>query len=486
MKEKDLGSECRRVLPSIIIGSGVVLRLLQYFFDRSLSGDEAAMALNVMHRSLPGFLQPLSLDQAAPPLFLMIEKFFISTLGTNDYALRLFPLLCGCLALPIFFKVSKTFLNFNASLLALALVSFSAPLIYYSSEVKPYSTDLFVTLILYAATASPALFAFTGAVAIWLSYPAIFVFVGLGTAMVLERKVRPLLLPASIWILSFSLEYLIYLKRAAMNPALLRYWAGSFIPFSRNFFQAENLSTFLQIFHYPVGLQSYLVYLGAFLFCLGCFSFASREKNKLLCLLLPLGVTLLASALHKYPFFRINTFPYSGRLLIFLVPSLSIMIAKGAEYLVHKPFARSLFLKSVLVAAILFPVLTSKFLREPMVLEQIKPVMLYIKVHQKPDDLIYVYHGASSAFEYYSEIWNYKTHALQGINGREDPALYKQDLERLRGHERVWILFSHILTQGSNQEAKLIESDLDALGKKRDSFVSIGAAAYLYDLSGRK
>ena len=52
----------------IIIGLGIILRLVQYLYNRSLWLDEASLALNVIEKSFSGLLQPLGYDQMAPPL----------------------------------------------------------------------------------------------------------------------------------------------------------------------------------------------------------------------------------------------------------------------------------------------------------------------------------------------------------------------------------------------------------------------------------
>jgi hypothetical protein len=63
-----------RWLTVAILAAGVVLSLAQFLFNRSLWWDEAAMALNIIHRSSAELLQPLDYAQSAPVLFLQILK----------------------------------------------------------------------------------------------------------------------------------------------------------------------------------------------------------------------------------------------------------------------------------------------------------------------------------------------------------------------------------------------------------------------------
>jgi len=85
---------------------GAALRLTQYLANTSLWGDEILLASNILHRSTWELLRlPLANAQVAPRGFLLAEKLATLALGSSDYALRLFPLLCslagpGCFLAP--------------------------------------------------------------------------------------------------------------------------------------------------------------------------------------------------------------------------------------------------------------------------------------------------------------------------------------------------------------------------------------------------
>ncbi len=79
----------------IIILFGIILRLGQYLFNRSLWLDESYLTLNIINKSFSQLLLPLDYDQAAPIGFLIVEKVIVGIFGNNEYALRLFPLLSG-------------------------------------------------------------------------------------------------------------------------------------------------------------------------------------------------------------------------------------------------------------------------------------------------------------------------------------------------------------------------------------------------------
>ena len=88
-------------------GLGVLIRVVQYASNRSLWFDEVAIGLNLLDRSYLDLLNALDHNQAAPPLFLWAEKFFLETFGSSEYSLRLFPLIGGLLSLWLFYRFTQ-------------------------------------------------------------------------------------------------------------------------------------------------------------------------------------------------------------------------------------------------------------------------------------------------------------------------------------------------------------------------------------------
>ena len=133
----------------LIILFGVALRFAQYLHNRSLWHDEATIALDIMGRTFRGFFQPSTIyNQTSPLGFLVVEKVMVQLFGSGEYALRLFPFVCGIISLPVFYGVAKRVINEKAIPIALGLFVMSQPLIYFSSELKHYSCDMAMALLL--------------------------------------------------------------------------------------------------------------------------------------------------------------------------------------------------------------------------------------------------------------------------------------------------------------------------------------------------
>jgi len=117
-------------LPWMIIFLGVALRLAQYLANRSLWLDESYIALNIVQRSFSQLFGPLDYHQVAPIGFLLIEKVAVQAFGNTEYALRLFPLFSGIVALLLLYKLASWYLAPRATIIALGLFSIADPLIY--------------------------------------------------------------------------------------------------------------------------------------------------------------------------------------------------------------------------------------------------------------------------------------------------------------------------------------------------------------------
>jgi len=293
----------------------------------------------------------------------------------------------------------------------------------------------------------------------------------------LSRNGR-LLFIYSLWALSFIAYYFVSLHDLSNSKALLNFWSDSFIPFPPLSFSDIKwfVRTFFVIFNDPVGLS--LSGIAALTFLIGCISLFLEKRKGFFVLISPLPFLLLASGLHKYPF--------SGRLLLFIVPFVLLFIAQGAEQIRVKTFHNSPIIGITLIGLLVFhPLLfVSYHLIKPRTREESKPVISYIREHQQDGDIWYLYYASQPAVEYYSKVYGYdKSDYVIGVSSRYNWNKYIVDLDKIRGNKRVWIFFSHVCTWNGVDEEKLFLYHLDNIGTRLDFFKSSGASVYLYDLS---
>jgi|WetSurMetagenome_2_1015567.scaffolds.fasta_scaffold05147_6 hypothetical protein len=479
-----------------LIGIGVFLRLYFYVINRSLWFNEAMLALNIVNRSFLDLFKPLDYDQGSPIGFLLLEKVVISLLGNKDYKLRLIPLLAGLISIPLMYLVSKKIVGQVAAIFSLALFTFSPTLIYYSSEVKQYSTDVLVSLVLLfvftkcldkkTTVQSLILLGVAGSLGIWASHPSIFVFLGilltLGLTFILHKDTNHLFWLIGIgtmWGICLGIIYFINLRYLATNNYLLDYWINGFAPFP----PWKNFNWFVvilrDILKDPAWLPVSIITVGLLL--LGIYSFLIRKWQFMLVLICPFLFTMIASCLHKYPF--------SGRMILFLIPFLLLLLAEGFRFVgawclvVNKPIA--ILFSTAIVIFFLNGLILNDFnhLQSPKLGEDIKPVMAFIRKNYLSTDLIYLYNGAQPAFDYYAPMNGIEgSKYILGIKSRNEPIKYLDDIEKLSGNQRVWFVFSHVYSGNKGNERDYYLEYLNEIGVKRLEFLSSNASVYLYDL----
>jgi hypothetical protein len=479
-----------------ILAMGIFLRMWQYAANRSLWLDEASLALNLINRSFIGLLQPLDYNQAAPLGFLFIQKISVLVLGNSEYSLRLFPLIAGTFSLLLMYHIAIKYLQGTAVYTVLALFSISSFLIYYSSENKQYASDVLFTLILLTSgyscldsntkPRSYALLAGSGIIAIWMSHPALFVMAGIGLALMVQqisRKDRQRLLWSGItillWLANFAFLYLISLRFASLNNYLINFWSFSFMPMppwsNMKWFAATLKSVLIN----PLGLT--FVSLSTFLLFAGLISIFLRRWDLGLVVSLPIFTALIVSGFQKYPF--------TDRLLLFLVPLFFILIAEGLERIrgILDKYSHLVGYCTcwVLLILLLFnPVaIALTQLEEPDMSEHIRPVIEYLSHKRQNSDAVYLHRSSRSAFMYYSHLSVLKDNEYRlGTSSRSEPEKYWKDIDKLRGNPRVWFIFSHSSNKAKVNEEMYYLIYLNKIGRKIDEFKAPGAAAYLYDL----
>ncbi|HJZ68463.1 MAG TPA: hypothetical protein VKF81_10110, partial [Blastocatellia bacterium] len=115
----------------------------------------------------------------------------------------------------------------------------------------------------------------------------------------------------------------------------------------------------------------------------------------------------------------------------------------------------------------------------------IKPSLAHIRAHWQQGDLVYVYYAAKRQFRYYSERYGFTdADYVEGLKLPTAPSELAEDIEALRGKERVWVLFLAD-TEREIEERQFLLEQLDRVGVRLDSFQFTRVSTYLYDLRRR-
>ena len=474
--------------------AGFFFRLRQYLANRSLWVDEARLANNILERSVFELIKsPLLFNQAAPPGFLVFEKLTINAFGNTEYSFRLFPFIVGCLSIPLMYWFSVNIGNKFIGIISVALFSITPQLIYYTSETKQYSSDVFLLLflsilILFCLKETNTIrnlitLGVTGIIAIWFSNPVTFVLFGAAIILAIEflrlEKYKNLIWLTGIsalWAVNFAVEYFMILKYSASNNYLVTYWQSNFAPLPPWIDFNWYIYSFRDLLVNPIGLPVSLLTVS--LIILGILSVGSRRWSYLMVLLMPLLLALLASAFKKYPF--------SGRLMLFIVPLVLILAAEGLDFtckFISKynntaAYGVALLLTIYLVFQPLSLDIQNSI--NPVMPQHVRPIFAYFKKNMTAKDSMYVYYDAEPAYKYYSNRFDLSFNKIIiGTSHADNPLQYLDEIDQFKGTKRLWLFFSN----RKLSEQTLILNHLNTAGHSLLKINSIGSSAFLYDLS---
>jgi hypothetical protein len=363
----------------LLVAVGVLVRLEVYFRDRRFGLDEMSLWGNIERIQVLDFSHPLSGDQLAPLGFLTALRALVWALGETRHVARLIPLVSGIAALVLFCRLARLVLPRHAAVIALCLVVCSEDLIYYSSEMKPYSLDVAFGLALSLAaldalrkplSARRAVVTAIGVlIAPWFSFPSVFIAAGGGATLIvtsiLVRAYRNAALWAAIgavWLISFGASYKVSLTLLSPDTSMYYFWDFAFLPilpWPTSLIRALKAGgILLEIFVNPLNMVAppwIGVALPIVFFFLGGASLLRRSASVWAILVLPIALAIAASILKLYPL--------HGRLILELVPAFFLLIAEGAGLLLSQTAGRGkVVCHAVLIVVLAQPCLTGLYL----------------------------------------------------------------------------------------------------------------------------
>ncbi len=461
-------------VPALALVLGAYARLRQWAGGRSLWLDEVLIADNLVRRGFIDLVrEPLLHSQAAPPIWLWFERLGVDLFGTSERSLRLVPLLAGLAVLALALPFARRLLPRVLVPIPVVVIALHPDLIYYSNEVKQYSTDVLAVLVLLllafrvrsGAGDGPPLrrLALAGAVAVWFSYASIFVLAGVSVVLVLnplrQRDVRRavrMALVLCIWVASLAVEYLLLLRRLTSNQPLADYWRPTY-PHGAGDLPAWFVRRLLDLADNPLALT--WPWLGLLLLGFGLVRM-SRETGRRAALLWGAAPAALCAA-------ALSAYPFAGRLALWLVPLAAVTLAAAMPHQLLRGRTAWLLLGSAALTISLAPAAASglALTTKTQHVEELRPLLERFAQARQPGDLAYVEVATRDPFEYYAERTGVSRDGVILFLSREEQ-LNCSDLAALNAGrfatERVWIISGHRLSD----TARLGSID-DMLGRIR-------------------
>ena len=489
---------------ALIGAAGLALRLYAYVRGRSVWVDEGWLINNILGRGWGELFRPLDDHQGAPFGFLAAEKLATTWLGPREAVLRLVPLAGSIASLFLVARIGRR-LGAGASAIALALAAFAPGLIYYGGEIKQYSTDAALTLLILDRALSlwdrgmtpgrAVAFGLIGLVAVWCSHASVFALAASGTALMVGfasrgRRREALLVAASAaaWLAGFAVEYVVQLRALSRDPYLKEFWAEGYLKVPPRSF--HDLSRFvhvgLGVFRVPFEdnsgstIGSKMAPLAATLWALGVAGLAaSRRRIELAILAGPLAFATLASLLGGYPL--------TGRMILFLSGPTLLTIAAGlAPLLAPGPDRARRVGLILLVGALALPI--EHDLRAALLMPKVSParaVFGRIAREWRDGDVLVLHWSTRPPFDYYK-----RAGLIPGLERIEPSLVGISDIDAaaptrvggpLKGKPRVWFVVDRHDLIASVVLPERIFRDLDGSARRLETERVADCWAALYD-----
>jgi hypothetical protein len=496
---RTLTSDPVSIVIGLAIAIGVIARLWQFLGHSSLWLDELALAENILGRPLGHLLgKPLAIGQVAPPGFLLVTKLVVAVAGPTDFALRLIPLLGAIAALFLFLPLARRVLPPAAVPVAMVLFALSPPLIRRAAEVKQYSTDVTIAIVISLAAIAwwdrpdPRRAGWLGlaiGILVWFSQPVVFVGGGILGALTLlaalsRRKdvIRSLPIVAVLALPSMAAAVLV--AKASMTPEVKEYmadfWVRGFIPRHPGAALSWAWRELPAPFEIEYRLNKVLAAVAALLIPTGWLVLWRRNHVAGLVVAVPILAVLAAAVLHQYPF--------RHRLVMFTVPFALLALAATIDAIRRMGNRVSPALGALLTVLLLVPAGTAFVIARPVVtVEEAEPALRYVAAHRSPGEPLYVYFTGWLAARRYAMPAGIEASSVTiGECHAFEPEAYRPELAKLAG-KSTWVFFTHALTD----DRLAIVRYLDSAATRIDSVVipkhpvegEPSASAYRYDLS---
>lgn len=361
--------------PFLFITFGLIIRLAYAAFSHDFWLDEAFNYF-IAQNNIGGILYALSYDNW-PPLYTLLMGFW-QKIASSAFLIRLPSVIFGTLTLPTIWAIGKILFNRKVANISLLLASFSPPLVYFSSENRPFA--LFgllatLTILIYLKLSKkPSLsnlffFTATGIASLYTHYFGTLAILALIVGGFFSKRWRvkfSYLLASILMMAVFFSPWLIYIffrdkpVCLCLEPflglgatlAFMFLGGGGFITLKRFFEPTTPL--FLRLF-----LTVFLAF-STFIF-LWSIKFTKEPKIKFLtiCFFLPVLFVFLASFFK--PLFSVRSF-------IFLVPTFLILIAYSLDKIAKQIRFKWLFIIYIVSSAFVVFLTTQRlfFNQEPL------------------------------------------------------------------------------------------------------------------------
>lgn len=394
----------------LVIMLGTYIRFKGYYSNPSFYFDESALVGNIETRNYVDLFKSLDYCQICPPLFLVLSKLSSEIFGALELSFRFIPFLFGCFSIVAFFFLAGEILKNKISVLfSLLLFAINIPIVIYSFTFKPYTVELFLTILLLLffinlnletlSLKKCLLFGVLISFVPWLGFSPVFIIAGGLLNMFFKNfksSIRkkfclsvPILLNGSFFLGFFLINY------CKNNKDIFAVWSDFFKGFitldSSFFFLAKDNIQWLFGIKQSSVLFIILMFLGAYILY--------KQKSEFLKIsLISIVLMVILSFFHLYPFYQ--------RFILFLLPILIILITKPLDVAIHKKNVIGIIINAcfliVLITQLLNlkPFLTQNY-NKNFIHSYPRLMFVFVREHITQNDKIIINAESLTDFDYY-------------------------------------------------------------------------------------
>ena len=469
---------------------GIALRIVPYFYQRSLWVDEAMLVSSVCTRGFKDLVaSPLDWGQSAPIGYLYILEILSGIFGESNLIFRIWSLITAFGCLGLLYTMMRKCVSKHMALLFTAFFSLANRYIYYANEVKSYMSDNFFSLLaLYLwqkyqeKKISLKWLVIAYSVIIWFSFSAVFFVaavmmvecVSLLKNMKKNSKkdvIRNLGL-CFLVLVSFGLNYFLWLSKTSSNAGEPEYWALLSFPLIPTSMKELNLVWLL--------LKEFVKYVPDFaaivlVVCFALYLLSGVKNGDPLKICIPFCISFLLLLVAS----AIGFYPIQNRLVqthcIFLFLFAAVIFDKIEKKSEHRK-GRSAVVMGVYGLIFACMILTGKDGLLHLEPEsnyrsgyEVEDNMRYLKEHMTEEDYVYVWNKTIPAYTY--------------LDGYSHDYAVKADI--WEPYEAEQTIYGQRISEFLNEEPFSYAYELDWGAIDEDaSLISSHASVYLFTSKG--
>jgi hypothetical protein len=476
--------------------AAVALRLPE-LAHRSLWLDEAWRANLAIAPSWQAFWSGVlgagngALGAPLPPVFAVALRACATILGHSEAALRAIPFGASVAAVPLAYLVGRACGGRVAGIAAAFCFALYPNAVLYGRELKQYSFDVLVALVLLLLASRVAgrpadgrtwtAYAAAAALVPGCSYPAALLLPGIGLGLLIECRQRR---AGSAWTAAHGSAgvaalawYVLVIGPQRARPLTTAYWAETFPTLSAASLAAVG-RTLAGTVEFATSVPA-LIFIALVLVGIVCAPrwFAVSAVATLVCL-------VLAALAHAYPL-------TAGRTSLFLLPFVYIPLGVAVAWIFYRVFALaggSRVIAALTAVAILmllaWPARGTRDVSTALVREETAPLVQWLAAERRPEDHVYVYYAAGPAFAFYHRT-SPDDRVIVGRSHRGENGAYEAELRPLVvPGERMWLLFSHVFApRGGPSERDVILAEMRLYGREIARRDTAGASMHLFEVT---